>query len=133
MKINFKDYLNQIPNVFEFALKSIGNKFRLALSILLIDHGPLSFSNIAKITGKEKSLVGNHIKKLELGGILQNFLQKKEDTNEYSFYKITEYGKNIVSNLILNFNTYYSKLGHNVEEGYQELRAIKRKYINEKL
>ncbi len=133
MKFNFKDYLNQIPNEFEFALKSIGNKFRLALSILLIDHGPLSFSNIAKITGKEKSLIGNHIKKLEFGGIIQNFLQKKEDTNEYSFYEITEYGKNIVSNLILNFNTYYSKLEHNIEERSQELRAIKRKYINEKL
>ncbi len=133
MKFNFKDYLNQIPNEFEFALKSIGNKFRLALSILLIDHGPLSFSNIAKITGKEKSLIGNHIKKLEFGGIIQNFLQKKEDTNEYSFYEITEYGKNIVSNLILNFNTYYSKLEHNIEERSQELRPIKRKYINEKL
>ena len=92
LKINFKDYLNQIPNEFEFALKGIGNKFRLALSILLVDNGPLSFSNIAKITGKEKSLIGNHIKKLELGGIVQNFLQKKEDTNEYSFYEITEKG-----------------------------------------
>lgn len=133
MKINFEDYLNQIPNEFEFALKGIGNKFRLALSILLIDHGPLSFSNIAKITGREKSLIGNHLKKLELGGIIQNFLQKKEDTNEYSFYEITEYGKNIVSNLILCYNSYYSKLEHNVEEGSQELRAIKRKYINKKL
>ena len=80
------------------------NKVRYALSLLLIDKGPLSFSEITKILKMEKSSISNHLKILETGGILQNYLEKNENTREYSYYKITEYGKKLVISLQYSYN-----------------------------
>ena len=47
---------------------------------------------------------------MELSGIIQNFLEKTKDTNDYSFYKITRYGDKIFSDLMKSYNSYYKKV-----------------------
>ncbi len=113
----------EIPKDFEILLKGISNKFRYALSMLLKEKGPLSFSNIVRITNKEKSLINNHLKKLELSGVIQNFLEKTETTNDYSFYQITSYGNKIITDLILCYNNYYKNIIIKAEKS-EEVKEI---------
>ncbi len=111
MKKTINEYIKIIPEDFEGTLKGLGNKFRFALALLLTENGPLSFTEISRLTQKEKGFIVNHIKKLELGGIIQNFLQRRKGTNDYSFYEITEYGEKIIRDLLTSYNEYYSKVG----------------------
>ncbi|MHA1291912.1 MAG: winged helix-turn-helix transcriptional regulator [Promethearchaeota archaeon] len=103
-------YQKEIPEEFILTLKAISNKIRYALSLLLIDQKLLSFSKIENILKKEKSSIANHLKILEIGGIIQNFFKKKADTRDYSYYEITNYGITIVNGLILSYNDYYKSI-----------------------
>jgi len=90
------------------ALKAVSNKFRFALSSLLRERGPYTFTKITEITKLNKSVLNDHLKKLELGGMIQNFLKKVEKSNEYSHYEITDFGANLISCLLKSYNGYYS-------------------------
>ena len=76
----FGDYIKQIPEDFEFVLKGLGNKFRLSLTLLLSERKFLSLTELVKITNLENSVLLNHIKKLQLAGIIQNFLKKEKSS-----------------------------------------------------
>lgn len=115
------EYQFEIPGDFELCFKALSNKYRFALSLLLINEGKFSFSEICRILEREKSSVSNHLKKLELGGIVQNYLEKNEQTRDYSFYKITVYGREIISGLLKSYNDYYKGLGDVKEEDHDEM------------
>lgn len=100
---------SDLPEDLETTLASIANKTRFAIAKYLIDNGDKTFTELCKFTGLKTSVLYFHINKLELGGILQNYLQKKENTSEYSFYKITKYGKYIIEKIIAMHNEFYSK------------------------
>ena len=104
------NYQATIPDTFKFALNAISNEFRFVLLLFLIDNGPTSFTEVTKFTRSVKSLIANHVKKLELGGLVQNYFEKVEESNDYSFYKITDFGKSIVSGIFNSYNDYYSRV-----------------------
>ena len=104
-KIAINDKI-KIPLELELALKGVSNKIRFALSLILIEKGPLSFSEITNLLNKEKSSIANHLTKLVEGGVIQNYLKKKPNSKEYSFYEITKFGEKIVSGLIKSYNDY---------------------------
>ncbi len=106
MTVAFELYLNKFPEDFELFLKGLGNNFRLSLALLLLENGNLSLKKITDYTKKSNSSVLNHLKKLELGGIVQNFLKKSEETNEYSFYELTKFGKRIIYTLLAKYNKF---------------------------
>ncbi|MBD3214539.1 MAG: hypothetical protein GF311_18145 [Candidatus Lokiarchaeota archaeon] len=107
MEKRFEKILKSIPDDFEELLKALGNKFRFKLGLLIFFNNPLSFAEIVKQFNKDSSYIYNHIKKLELAGIIQNFIRKSNESRKYSFYEITEYGKTILSQFIVDFNKYY--------------------------
>lgn len=127
--INLK-FTEKLPEDFELMLKALSNKFRFALTLYLIEHGQLSFNKITKITKKEKSLIANHIKKLELGGLIQNFLEKKKETKDYSYYRITLYGKTIVSNLLNSYNEYYSNIEQEIPQFSKEIEETSKSHTS---
>lgn len=90
------------------ALKAISNKFRFALSSFLREKGPYTFTKIIEITKMNKSVLSNHLQKLELGGMVQNYFKKVEKSNEYSYYEITDLGAKLISCLLESYNSYYS-------------------------
>jgi len=104
----FIDLNQEIPEDFELLLKALKNKFRYALTQLLEKYDNLSFSDISKLTNKEAGILTSHLKKLELGGLIQNFLMKSGDTNEYSYYRLTKLGKIMIRDIINSYNNYYS-------------------------
>ena len=112
-KILWKDnyYKNKIViNELELLFKGLSNRFRIELLLHLYKGGALSFSNIVNMTKKEKSSITKHLKKLEICGLIQNFLKKSNDTSDYSFYEVTEFGSEIITNLIHRYNEYYQLL-----------------------
>jgi len=108
--INSNRYFEELPEDFELLLEGLGSEIRFRIGILLIERGDLSLSKIAALIKKEKSNVLNHLKKLELGGIIQNYLKKSEASREFSFYQITKYGNKIISDLINCYNNYFQRI-----------------------
>jgi len=106
----FNIYLNKIPDDFELLLKALGHKTRICLALLMLENKELSFSRIAKIIKQENSLIINHIRKLELAGIVQNYLKKNAITKEYSFYELTKFGNRIISDLVESYNNYFKSI-----------------------
>ena len=102
-----KSRKNQLYNELESFLKALSNKFRINLLLYLFEKDSISFSQIVEITKKEKSSVTNHLKKLELCGLIQNFLKRSEKTSDYSFYKITKLGIESINGLISSYNSYF--------------------------
>ncbi|TXT59988.1 MAG: hypothetical protein BAJALOKI1v1_1340011 [Promethearchaeota archaeon] len=76
--------------------------------ILKRKKGPLSFSNISERFKKDTSYITTHIKKLELSGIIQNFIKKSDERREYCFYEIRDYGNKILSDFLTNYAKYYN-------------------------
>ena len=111
----FINFELETPDDFESLLKALKNKFRFAISLLLNDNDYLSFSDLVKISERESSILTNHLKKLEVGGIIQNFLMKNEETNDYSYYKLTKLGKSLINNLVQVYNDYYEGKSFGVE------------------
>ncbi len=64
-----------------------------------LENDNLSFTELQKSTRLDKNSLYYKIKKLIKSGIIVNYYQKREDTSEYSFYKITSFGKKILDQL----------------------------------
>lgn len=107
---NEKIISNNVPEDFQLFLKSMNNKFRFAMILMIKDEGPLTFSQIVEMTNKEKSLISTHLKKLELSGLIQNFLRKNSFSSEYSYYKLSRFGNKLSNSLLLSYNQYYQKI-----------------------
>ena len=135
---NYNDYYNtknkfeelstngqiEIPKDLELVLKGLSNNLRFALSLMFIKKGPLSFSEITNLLNKEKSSISNHLNKLETGGAIQNYLKKKKDSNDYSYYEITKFGEKIVSGLINGYNDYYNNVIKNQEKTHRKFKEV---------
>ncbi|MHA1370259.1 MAG: ArsR/SmtB family transcription factor [Promethearchaeota archaeon] len=98
------DVFNDLLKIF----KALSNKTRFAIVLLLLDRGALSFSAIVRATGRSKNSVSKHLKMLELCGFIQNFFKKEVDSNEYSFYELTKFGRALITQIIESYNRYYS-------------------------
>jgi len=64
-----------------------------------VEGDDLSFTELQKSTNLDKNSLYYKIKKLIKSGIVVNYYQKRENTSEYSFYKITSFGKRILKQL----------------------------------
>lgn len=100
--------------------KGVANRFRLALTYYFKDVGAVSFSEITNISQMEKSTIVSHLKKLEMSGIIQNFLQRGKESAEYSFYELTKKGMIIADRLQKAYNIYYSPPEDTIPDSFQQ-------------
>ncbi|MHA1697137.1 MAG: hypothetical protein ACTSUG_17940 [Candidatus Helarchaeota archaeon] len=84
--------MEKIPENLIMALKGFNNKFRLKLIKILYENYTLSLTKIQKSVKKENGYIINHIHNLENARIVQNFIQKKPNSKEFSFYQLTDFG-----------------------------------------
>jgi len=99
-----------IPEDFVWFLDGLAHEMQVRAALILIDNHEkpgLSISELSEKIGIEQNELIQHIKKLELGGAVQNFLQKREGAEEFSFYKITKFGKHMIESVIKAYNDYY--------------------------
>jgi len=90
-------------------LKAISNPFRFALLESIIEKSKLSFTEILSLTKEENTIIANHLHKLELAQLIQNFYQKRDAKSDYSFYEKTNLGEKIINSIIENYNNYYKQ------------------------
>lgn len=98
-----KKYANEMPYELRRAMDALDDDIRLAIFFVLLKYGELPFSQIMKeleIPSEYSSKLTYHIKKLQKGAIVKNEYVKKEGTDSYSFYDITEFGQRLLYNLM---------------------------------
>lgn len=99
--------LDSLPKEYIDILKAISNKLRFSLLLCLTDKEELSFSEIGEFLGKEKGTISSHLKKLEISGVLENFYKKSKENKDYSFYRITSMGNNLLKGFLKCYNEFY--------------------------
>ena len=102
---NYLSFL-EIPEEVVKILKALSNQFRLSLLLFFLQQQKYSFTEIVDFSEKSKNSIANHLKIMEMAGLIQNFYEK-QDTSSYSFYSITKVGKSLISNLNSSYNDYY--------------------------
>lgn len=98
-----KEYANEMPYELRRAMGALDDDIRLAVFFVLLKYGELPFSQIMKeleIPSEYSSKLTYHIKKLQKGAIVKNEYVKKEGSDSYSFYDITEFGEGLLNNLM---------------------------------
>ncbi|MHA1673632.1 MAG: hypothetical protein ACTSYI_08380 [Promethearchaeota archaeon] len=93
----------------EDVIKSLASKIRFSILFQLIGTEGMSFSKLQEDTGLKSSVLNHHLHSLTKSYLIQNYLKKEENSSNYSFYKITEIGEDIVSTTIKVYNLSMSK------------------------
>jgi DNA-binding HxlR family transcriptional regulator len=100
---SIENYVKEIPPELRRAMKAFGSDISLAAFLVLFKYGELPFSEIRKEleipTGLSSQLT-YHIKNLQKAGLVKHDYVRKEDTNNFSFYDVTELGEDFVTNLM---------------------------------
>lgn len=69
-----------------------------------------------RCSNKSKGALTNHLKKLEMGGIIQNYFEKTPNTEEYSYYEATDFGDKMISGIFNSYNNYYQGIKEKYEK-----------------
>jgi len=99
MDIEFQSHVGEIPEVIIVSFKGLQNPFRIKVVMFLRESAYLSLAELQKLTNKPTGYLVKNIHDLELAGIVSNFIKKSPGRKDYSFYKLTLFGKNFVEKI----------------------------------
>lgn len=88
-----KEYADKMPNELKRAIKAMDAEARQAIIAALAEHEELSFSELKREISIDQSNLRHHLNILMKGALVENFIKGFDDSNKYSFYKITKFGK----------------------------------------
>ncbi len=97
--------IDVFPPELSKAIAGLSNENRQKILINLYNEIKLSFSELQNRTGINASLLSNHLKKLKQSLLIEQIYDRVIGEVAYSFYKITKYGKDIMSRLFGLFST----------------------------
>ena len=89
----------QIPDNLLYFFKGLENGFRFKIFTLLSQHDSLSLSRILNLSHSKSGYLLKHIEQLDRYGTIDNFIEKKAGTREYSFYKMSKFASHIYTNI----------------------------------
>lgn len=98
-----KAYTSELPAELRRVIDALNSDFGLAIFFVLFKYGKMSFSQIMSeldIPPHNSSNLTYHIKKLQKSSLVKNEYIKQKNIDGYSFYDITEFGEEIISNLM---------------------------------
>lgn len=90
------EYNRKVPEITQKALRSLGNREELAIAILLSEKGEVSFKQLANLIQMNPGTLNYHLKPLRRAGLVENHYKKVESSDEYSFYQLSEFGKDFL-------------------------------------
>ncbi len=100
------DVLTQVSEIQEFpaelvkALEGLNHVNRRRILISLLEGKQLSFSDIRQRTDMTDALLSSHLRKLKDSLLVEQYYQHIQDKQDYSYYQLTDYGKNILTKLL---------------------------------
>ena len=92
-------YASVFPEEIRDAIKAIDNKNRQAILGVLLLKGELSFAELRDLLGLKNNVMWPHLKALEKGGLIENFMRKGFTDRKRSFYRISPFGHRFVKAL----------------------------------
>ena len=99
------------PTDFKLFLRGIGNAIRFKIVMWLMKKPKATLDEIRKFIRSQEEYcawtdwsIPYHIKQLELGGVIQNYMDK-----DGFWYEITPFGKQLCSKLIDGYNAYHNQ------------------------
>ncbi len=86
-----------IPEEVKLSIKALADDTRLSIVMLLLENDRMAFSQLKQTLNLSSSSLSNHLTLLQDGGIVNNFLELKN--NKYSYYTMTEMGTNLIKSI----------------------------------
>lgn len=93
------EQVSEIPSQLRRAIKALSEDARLAILVVLLKNGEMTFSEVSRALGMSSSNLTHHLKKLIQAALVENYFQRKEDSEEYSFYKPTLLAEDFARNM----------------------------------
>jgi len=95
-----EEQISEIPSQLRRAIKALSEDARLAVVLVLLKNGEMTFSELSRVLNMSSSNLTHHLKKLIQAALIENFFQRKEDSDEYSFYRATLLAEDFTKNLL---------------------------------
>ncbi len=95
----------KIPPEIERAIKALGNKNRKKLIEVFLNKKRVTFSDLMNDLNLSSSTLTFHLKELKKASLIDNFYQKSDNSNQYSYYVLTEFAKDFLEALGIKINT----------------------------
>ena len=92
--------ISEIPSQLRRAIKALSEDARLAIVVVLLKNGEMTFSELSRVLNMSSSNLTHHLKKLIQAALIENFFQRKEDSDEYSFYRATLLAEDFTRNML---------------------------------
>lgn len=92
--------ISEIPSQLRRAIKALSEDARLAVVVVLLKNGEMTFSELSRILEMSSSNLTHHLKKLTQAALIENFFQRKEGSEEYSFYRATLLAEDFTRNML---------------------------------
>jgi DNA-binding transcriptional ArsR family regulator len=93
------EQISEIPSQLRRAIKALSEDARLAVLVVLLKNGEMTFSELSRALDMSSSNLTHHLKKLIQAALVENYFQRREDTEEYSFYKPTLLAEDFARNM----------------------------------
>lgn len=93
------DLFQNIPEELITILQSVSNKNRLAILLALLTRGEMTFKQLATGLNLQGNGLSHHLKNLTQAGLVSHFLARKGALRDYSYYKTSILGENVIKNL----------------------------------
>lgn len=127
------DYASRVPGDIRRAVEGLASDQRMAIAVLLIQEGGLSFSEITEELDLHQQQVTNCLKKMQEGGLVVQKDVVEEGSQYTKFYHITEFGKRLLDKLFDSIQPRdgletapvfrMGNFGQHVEESYHKVET----------
>jgi DNA-binding PadR family transcriptional regulator len=113
--ITFEKRLARLPPDLLPVFRALSDPFRWILLDKFPSPGDLSFSQVQTSTNRPGGFIAPHLHQLEFAGLVQNFIQKRPDSLNYSFYELTAFGSCWVKELRQWERQFFSRQDNDLE------------------
>jgi DNA-binding transcriptional ArsR family regulator len=90
----------EVPSQLRRSIKALSEKSRLAILLVLLKNDEMTFSELSRTLDMSSSKLTHHLKKLVQAALVENYFQRKADSEEYSFYKPTLLAEDFARNML---------------------------------
>ncbi len=88
-------YASEIPDEIRHAINAFDHDFRAAIFVVLLKNDELAFSEIRNLLNiDKKAKLTYHLSKLTKGALVEHHYKHEVGVDKYSFYSLTNFGKN---------------------------------------
>ena len=100
MSSTIAKYKEKIPQETRSILDALREPTRQGLAMMLAERGKLSFTELLQLAEPmNASTLNHHLKVLMKAGLVKNHYRKVEGKDDYSFYQLTELGRDFLKQI----------------------------------